>query len=87
MENSKNKFQTKSLKQILSQILVHETIPPREVKYNPEAQKELQVEWDKLREQGAWDLSSVREMGDLKQEYRQKGKIAHFGCVFELQNK
>ena len=43
---------------VLNQILEHEPIPPREVKYNPEAQKALQVEWDKLRDQGAWDLQS-----------------------------
>ena len=82
-----DKIQPLHVNDIMSHILVHEPIPPREVKYNPEAQKALQVEWDKLRDQGAWDLSSVREMGSLKEEYKKKGQVAHFGIVFSICHK
>ena len=30
----------------------------------------------------AWDLASVREMSDVKAEYKREGKVAHFGRVF-----
>ena len=50
-------------------------------------QKALQIEWDKLRDQGAWDLNSVREMGELKDQYRKSGKVAHFGIVFSICHK
>ena len=70
-----------------SSILVHEPIPPRDVKYIPEAQAALQKEWDKLRDQGAWDLGSVREMSELKSEYKRRNKTAHFGIVFSICHK
>ena len=58
--------------------------PQKKVRFIPEVAQAVQKEWDKLRHQKAWDLSTVREMYDVKAEYRQKGKVAHFGRVFPV---
>jgi len=42
--------------------MVHEPIPPKKVRFIPEAAAAVQKEWDKLRDQKAWDLGTAREM-------------------------
>ena len=70
-----------------SLIMVHEPIPPKKVRFIPEAAEAVQKEWNKLKDQKAWDLSTVREMSQVKEEYRRNGKVAHFGRVFPLCDK
>ena len=67
--------------------MVHEPIPPKQIRLLPEAAKAVQAEWDKLRDLGAWDLATVREMYDVKAEYKRKGNVAHFGRVFPICHK
>ena len=42
---------------------------------------------EKLMDQGAWDITSVREFSDVKSEARALGKTVHFGRDFPLCHK
>ena len=55
-----------------------------ECRHIPEAMKALQNEWDKLVAKGTWDVDSVREMSEVKQEARRLGTIVHFARLFEI---
>ena len=51
---------------------------------NPVAWKSVQDEWDALKENGVWDMTSVREWDDVAGEARRKGKKIHLGTVFAI---
>ena len=65
-------------------LMVHEPIPPKQIRLMPEAAKAVQAEWDKLRDLGAWDLATVQAMSTVKADYQKRGKVVHFGRVFPL---
>ena len=62
--------------------MVHEPIPPKQVRFIPLAREAVEKEWAELEAQKAWDISVVQEMSAVKDRYRKIGKAAHFGRVF-----
>ena len=63
--------------------LVARPVNQKELNSNPEAQKSLDVEWEKLVKKRAWTTESVREWDDVRAEAQRKGKKVHVGKVFE----
>ena len=55
-----------------------------EIRVNPEAQKSLDVEWEKLSVKKAWDLEGIREWDHVSSEAKKTGEKAHVGRVFEI---
>ena len=64
--------------------LVARPVNQKELNSNPEAQKSLDVEWEKLVKKRAWIIESVREWDDVRAEAKRKGKKVHVGKVFEI---
>ena len=64
--------------------LVARPVNQKELNNNPEAQKSLDVEWEKLVKKHAWVIESVREWDDVRAEAKHKGKKVHVGKVFEI---
>ena len=64
--------------------LVARPVGPKEISEVPEAQKSLDVEWEKLEKKKAWDYSGVQEWETLSQKARKTGEKIHVGKVFEI---
>ena len=64
--------------------LVARPVNQKELNSNPEAQKSLDVEWEKFVKKRAWMIESVREWDDVRAEAKRKGKKVHVGKVFEI---
>ena len=58
-----------------------------EVNRTPAAKAAMDKEWRKLQDIGCWDLSSVRELDDVKAEALAEARAVHFGCVFQYATK
>ena len=56
----------------------------KEVKESFAAQAALKKEWDRLRQAGCWDESTVQEWAGVSSAAARDGKKAHFGRIFEI---
>ena len=63
--------------------MVARPVNKKELAENPDAQKSLDVEWDKLMDKKAWDRPSPR-MAEVSAEAVRRGRKAHVGRVFEI---
>ena len=63
--------------------MVARPVGRKEITSNPDAQKALDVEWNKLMDKGAWRMDSVREWDEVRSEAQKKGKKAHVGKVLK----
>ena len=64
--------------------LVHTPISLRAASKIPDAVKALTGEWEKLENQIAWDLNSVRERADVIADAKAAGRTVHFGSLMAL---
>ena len=64
--------------------LVARPVGQKEISNVPEAQKSLDVEWEKLERKMAWDYATVNEWEVLSREARKQGIKIHVGKVFEI---
>jgi hypothetical protein len=64
--------------------MVARPVGKKEIQNDPDAQKSLDVEWEKLMVKRAWIVEGVREWSDVCEEAREKGKKAHVGKIFEI---
>lgn len=58
--------------------MVHQPIPIPKAMRIPKAKEAVDAEWSKLENKRAWDLDSVRERQDVKDEAIKLGKAIHF---------
>ena len=65
-------------------MLRYRPVNAAEIRVNPEAQKSLDVEWEKLSMKKAWDLKGIRECDHVSSEAKKSGEKAHVGRVFEV---
>ena len=63
---------------------VARSIPRKEALSIEAAKAALDKEWAKLRKQGCWDESRVREWAELKKEIQTKGQKVHVGRIFDI---
>ena len=66
------------------QACVARSVSRREILTNAMAKASLDKEWTKLRNQGCWDESKVREWKDVAAETQRRGKTAHVGRIFDI---
>ncbi len=64
--------------------LVARKVSRAEARREKKPQAALQVEWDRLRADRAWDERKVREWADVAAEARSRNKEAHVGMVFDI---
>ena len=64
--------------------MVARPVNKKELAENPDAQKSLDVEWDKLMNKKAWDMDHPREWAEVSAEAVRRGRKAHVGRVFEI---
>ena len=62
--------------------LVVRSVVKTEMLATPKALEAMDIEYNKLRQQGVWDESTVAEYDDVVREARRLGKTAHFGEIF-----
>ncbi len=63
---------------------VARSVTKKEAAANPDAQKALQKEWDRLRDINTWDESGVREWQDVEREAKASKKTVHVGRLFAI---
>ena len=64
--------------------LVARSVPPSEVRRNVQAQAAMKLEWERLRQMGTWDESSVREWSKVRADARTGQFDAHVGMIFGI---
>ena len=64
--------------------MVARPVNKKELAENSDAQKSLDVEWDKLMDKKAWDMDHPREWAEVSAEAVRRGRKAHVGRVFEI---
>ena len=62
--------------------LVARPVPKREMKETPEALRACKKEWTRLQNKPAWDITIVREWGEVCSTAKKKNKKVHVGRVF-----
>ncbi len=64
--------------------MVAKPVSKAEVRQNPEAQKAIAKEWQKLRDAGYWDESTVVERSAIADSAVKTNKVIHIGTVHGL---
>ena len=63
---------------------VAKSVSKRDALANPAAKASLDKEWTKLRNQGCWDETKVREWSDVAKEAKNVGRKTHVGRIFDI---